>query len=246
MAEVKLYIYKGSEKGDAVSLGKGGIYSFDKSTILPPKKDTDTETGVVTLSSKTITNTYHVALPSLTKLTYLKKVYEPCEIHAEIQVGSVQMKTTKVTKIITFDKQGKELSSSETKEEGKFTEVENDPAKKLKGATYSGKDLSTSFTGAKVILEIDGNTVAENYMVFKVRTIHKTISNSTSQFLELTIYSADKMMDLDKYSRAYTAKKLYTDILAEESKKFNLKDADKEEDCTSLSTLIVNHMQMLK
>jgi hypothetical protein len=156
------------------------------------------------------------------------------------------MKTTKVTKTTTFDKEGKELSSSEVEEDGEFSEVDNNKTNELKGTFSSLDDIYNAFKGAKVILEIDGNTVAENYLVFKVRTTYKTISNKTTQFVELTIFSADKMMDLDKYSRAYTAKRLYTDILAEESKKFNLKDAEKELDCTSLSKLIANHMQLMK
>ena len=242
MAEVKLYIYKGDQKGEPVTQRGTGSFFFDKSTVLPPVKDDVTGT----LKTTTITNTYHISLPSLAKLTYHKKVYEPCEIFAYIQLGSVQKRTIKTTKTTRYDKDGKEIGSEEKKEVGEFDEFDNEMTNRFRGTASSVNSIINNFLGAKVILEIDGNTVAENYLVFKVRTTYKTISNSTSRFLELTIYSADKMMDLDKYSRAYTARRLYTDILAEESKKFNLKDAEKDEECTSLSKLIANHMQLLK
>ena len=51
--------------------------------------------------------------------------------------------------------------------------------------------------------------------------------------VELSIYSADKIMTLDKYSRAYTAKKLYSEIFSKESEKFS-------------NVNVANHMQLLK
>ena len=78
--------------------------------------------------------------------------------------------------------------------------------------------------------------------VYNVLTRYEIVSNETSRFLELTIYSADKMMDLNKYSRAYTSKKLYSDILTTESAHFQMPNADS----TKLSSLIENHMQLMK
>ena len=102
MAEVKLYIYKGDQKGEPVTQRGTGSFFFDKSTVLPPVKDDVTGT----LKTTTITNTYHISLPSLAKLTYHKKVYEPCEIFAYIQLGSVQKRTIKTTKTTRYDKDG--------------------------------------------------------------------------------------------------------------------------------------------
>lgn len=219
MAEVKLYIFKGTEKGEGISLTKSGDYSFDKSTILPPKTEKDETKGLTTLISTTITNSYALSV-SLLKLEYCKKIYKPCDIFAKIQTSGIQMKTTKVTKTSIIDQNGKELESKEETDEGDF-KIDNEKT----------PILVQLFKGAKVVLEIDGHTVAENYFVFNVRTICNT--NSTSIVLRLSISSADKLMDLDKYSRAYTAKRLYTDILSEESKQFK-------------NVEVANHMQLMK
>ena len=219
MAEVKLYIFKGTEKGEGISLTKSGDYSFDKSTILPPKTEKDETKGLTTLITTTITNSYALSV-SLLKLEYCKKIYKPCDIFAKIQTSGIQMKTTKVTKTSIIDQNGKELESKEETDEGDF-KIDNEKT----------PILVQLFKGAKVVLEIDGHTVAENYFVFNVRTICNT--NSTSIVLRLSISSADKLMDLDKYSRAYTAKRLYTDILSEESKQFK-------------NVEVANHMQLMK
>lgn len=60
----------------------------------------------------------------------------------------------------------------------------------------------------------DSNSVtyAENYCVFKFKPIFKKVSGATSITVELDIFSEDKLLTFDKYSRAYTAKKLGTDI----------------------------------
>lgn len=142
----------------------------------------------------------------LTKLSYTKHVYAPCEISAQIDVS-----------------------------------VKSSPSTNDGTAMPDNKKLVESFLNKKVDLKINSSLIATNYFVYKVKLIYKTIASSLVS-VELTIFSADKLMTLDKYSRAYTARKLYSDILAEESKKFNLKDSAN----TSLSTLVANHMQLLK
>jgi hypothetical protein len=142
----------------------------------------------------------------LTKLSYTKHVYAPCEISAQIDVS-----------------------------------VKSSPSTNDGTAMPDNKKLVESFLNKKVDLKINSSLIATNYFVYKVKPIYKTIASSLVS-VELTIFSADKLMTLDKYSRAYTARKLYSDILAEESKKFNLKDSAN----TSLSTLVANHMQLLK
>lgn len=240
MSEVKIYIYKDKQKGDGITFTESGGYVFNVNTVLPPQTKKDDKTGEMTLITTTITNTYKIPLLTLTELDYKKKIYKPCEIHANLQVeiGKLKMKTTKVTKTTTYDKDGKEKGVVEQKEEGNYSEVNNDISTSVNSKTpevFSGKEneLVKYFKGANVVMQIDGHTVAENYRVFKVRSLYKTVSSSTSLFLELTILSADKLMDLDKYSRAYTARKLYTDILAEESKQFKTVE-------------VANHMQLVK
>ena len=72
-----------------------------------------------------------------------------------------------------------------------------------------------------VILQGDDNQeetiIAENYYVFE--TCPQLIKNNgvASLFVKLVIYSIDKLMTLDKYSKAYIAKKLGSGILMPES-----------------------------
>ena len=80
--------------------------------------------------------------------------------------------------------------------------------------------LVDSFYMKDVKLTINDNPVAENYFVFKVKPSFRTVSNASSVKLELTIYSQDKLMTLDKYSKAWTGKKLGEDIFKKEVESF--------------------------
>ena len=80
--------------------------------------------------------------------------------------------------------------------------------------------LVDDFYMKDVKLTVNGNPVAENYFVFKVKPSFRTVSNSSSVKLELTIYSQDKLMTLDKYSKAWTGKKLGVDIFSDEAETF--------------------------
>ena len=223
MAEVKLFIYNDSKiKGDGITLSREGTYIHQNVNEISDetKPDTNSDGKIRTVKNSIVS--YEIPL-SMTKLRYVKRVYEPCKIHAELQMGmSITKKEIDETKTTPIDKDGKDGETT-TKQDVKSTT----------DTPLTADTIINFFKGAKVEMEIDGNKVAENYMVFEVRSIYKTVSASTSLFLDLSIYSADKSMDLDKYSRAYTAKMLYTDILAEEAKNFS-------------SVSVANHMQLLK
>ena len=62
--------------------------------------------------------------------------------------------------------------------------------------------------------------VAENYYVFEVLPQLVRNSGKASLFVKLVIYSLDKLMTLDKYSKAYVGKKLGEDILLPETLTF--------------------------
>ena len=172
------------------------------------------------MTEKTTTNVCSFDV-TLTKLEYKKKVYEPCQILANLQVGVVQERTDVKTKETTTLADGK-TNVEEKTEKGHFKPVEMIDSEKI-----------NLLKGASVELEIDNNKVAQNYFIYKVRSSYRMVSGKTSLFVELTIFSRDKLMTLDKYSRAYTARKLYTDILSDEAKKFS---------CVE----VANHMQLLK
>lgn len=211
MATVTLYLYQDdSHQGDGLTFSSDSTYSKNIDTVeikKPVIDDTKHQKKEVKVTQRT---TYQFTL-TLTKVEYWKRIYDHCEIHANIQVGKVQKKSSKITNTVVKDKDNKEVSNTTDTEDGATTDV-----------NLPGDSINKYFQGACARLVINDHAVAENYKVFKALTRYKTVSSDTSKFLELTIFSADKLMDLDKYSRAYTAKRLYSDILTEESKKFVL------------------------
>lgn len=62
--------------------------------------------------------------------------------------------------------------------------------------------------------------IASNYYVYKFMPIFSKTSSSTTNSVELIIYSEDMLMTLDKYSEAFTGKKLGKDIFAKRVKDF--------------------------
>ena len=58
-------------------------------------------------------------------------------------------------------------------------------------------------------------TFADNYYVFKFRPFFKKVSGATTITVELDIFSEDKLLTFDKYSKAYTGRKLGTYIFKE-------------------------------
>ena len=83
------------------------------------------------------------------------------------------------------------------------------------GQGMKNDQLVKTFYQKVVKLKINDEVVADNYFVFKVRPIYRNVSTGSSLKLELTIYSRDKLMTLDKYSKAWTGKKLGYDVFKE-------------------------------
>ena len=223
--DVRLYIYDGNSttRGKGLSLTGSQTFELDDKKETTPiiEKESKDPLSVVTFRKTiTVTKNYKFEV-ALSKLEYKKKVYEPCRIMATLQVGVIQCREDVTTEEFSIVN-GQETSLGANTRIGNYKPVE-----------LIGNDKLDLIKGAAVDLEIDNNMVAENYYVHKIRSVYKTISGKTSLFVELTIFSRDKLMTLDKYSRAYTAKKLYTDILSEEAKKFS-------------SVEVANHMQLLK
>ena len=221
--DVRLYIYNDNhQKGKGLSLIESQTFQLEdtKNVYTEKSESVDPSTGAKILTEKTTTYVCSFDV-TLTKLEYKKKVYEPCQILANLQVGVVQERTDVKTTETTTLADGK-TNVEEKTEKGHFKPVEMIDSEKI-----------NLLKGASVELEIDNNKVAQNYFIYKVRSSYRMVSGKTSLFVELTIFSRDKLMTLDKYSRAYTARKLYTDILSDEAKKFS-------------SVEVANHMQLLK
>ena len=221
--DVRLYIYNDNhQKGKGLSLIESQTFQLEdtKNVYTEKSESVDPVSGAKILTEKTTTYVCSFDV-TLTKLEYKKKVYEPCQILANLQVGVVQERTDVKTTETTTLADGK-TNVEEKTEKGHFKPVEMIDSEKI-----------NLLKGASVELEIDNNKVAQNYFIYKVRSSYRMVSGKTSLFVELTIFSRDKLMTLDKYSRAYTARKLYTDILSDEAKKFS-------------SVEVANHMQLLK
>ncbi len=94
----------------------------------------------------------------------------------------------------------------------------------VEGEKIEYQKLVDTFYMKDVSLTIDGNEVAKNYFVFKAKPFFRTISTESSVKLELTIYSQDKLMTLDKYSKVWTSKRLGKDIFNKEIEGFKFND----------------------
>ena len=175
MAEVKLYIYSGTSQGNPLQLNAETSVSRVFTTV---------DDG----TTKATTYTYPL---TLNKLTYLKKMYEPCVIHAVIEVGIG------------------------TKKEG-TTETS---LKRLP----THREMSAFFSKMKVKYCMGDTTVARNYRVFNVRTFRKK-DHTSSVTVELDIFSEDKLLTLEKYSKAYSGKRLGAQVFAGEISQYDLSD----------------------
>lgn len=101
-------------------------------------------------------------------------------------------------------------------------------------------DVLKLFENRFVTLTLDDNgsrkTIAENYYVFKVNPQIVIDNGSPVMYAKLTIHSMDKLMTIDKYSKAYVTKKLGSDILHYESRTFGF-DSDSQLIQTNIDSL---------
>ena len=137
-----------------------------------------------------------------------KKIYQPCEIEAEFDFTMTQA-----------DKDGKPLITVPT-----FEEVSNLLLQRQVKVEVievpAGASIEDTLTSREPI------TVAKNCYVFEVNPQLKRDSRGTKMFVKTNIFSMDKLMTLNKYSKAYVARKLGSGILKPESLAFCQKDSD--------------------
>ncbi len=105
---------------------------------------------------------------------------------------------------------------------------EGDTSKITLSTLPTHSELLRFFSRMKVELTVDGSTIANNYFVYKVRTKRENVSSSLVT-VELEIYSEDKLLTLEKYSKAYTAKKLGDDIFKTEIKKYDITNTSNQQ-----------------
>ena len=108
----------------------------------------------------------------------------------------------------------------------------------------SSSVLKTGFSDCIVNLSVGDYKVAQNYHIFQVRPEYKKQSGKTSYHVFLTAYSPDKFLTLDTYSRAYTCKRPFEDILG--NTLVNFKDKNSFARFISLTNKATNNLQHMK
>ena len=171
--------------------------------------DPGTNLEAVTLEQSTLLdvsdakkNTYSIVLHGV-KVN--KKIYQPTEI--EVELDFMQKGSNNTTTAPSFNA----VSAMFLQRQVKVVLV------------HVNRELNKTNT-------IDyGNayTVAENCYVYELNPQLRRDTNGTKMFVKLKIFSMDKLMTLNKYSKAYVASKLGSGILVAESPSFGLQ-ADKE------------------
>ena len=125
-----------------------------------------------------------------------KKIYQPCEIEAEIEF-----------KDLTADPNKKELMIAPSQ-----TSVAN---------LFKDRLITLEMVRVATNNSEGGEyTIAENCYVFELNPMLKRDNKGTQMFVKLNIFSIDKLMTLSKYSKAYVGRKLGSGILMTESKSF--------------------------
>ena len=83
--------------------------------------------------------------------------------------------------------------------------------------------------------------IAENYYVHEIIPQVIRDSKRSMLFVKLYMYSMDKLMTLNKYSKAYVTKRLGADILTSESKIFGFKNQLVKVDTSNMQSLIYSN-----
>ena len=127
-----------------------------------------------------------------------KKIYQPCEI--EVELDYMQITAENTSKAPSFQAVSTMFLQRQVKVEIIHVNRQKD--------TTSTTEYGSAYT------------VAENCYVYEVNPQLKRESNGTKMFVKLNIFSMDKLMTLNKYSKAYVARKLGSGILEMERDSF--------------------------
>ena len=139
-----------------------------------------------------------VYLLTLQNVKVIKKIYQPVEIEADLDF----MEQTSI-----------------------YSDVAENKAPSFMA-------VSTLLLQRQVVLKVfsdnlvNGFTVAENCYVYELKPQLKVDVKGTRMNVKLSIFSMDKLMTLNKYSKAYVASRLGSEILRFESSQFGTKADD--------------------
>ena len=135
-----------------------------------------------------------------------KKIYQPCEI--EVELDYMQVTGENTSKAPSFQAVSSMFFERQVKLEIVHLNREKDTTKTTEyGSSY---------------------TVAENCYVYELNPLLKRDTNGTKMYVKLNIFSMDKLMTLNKYSKAYVARKLGSGILEMERDTFGKQANDQD------------------
>ena len=134
---------------------------------------------------------------TIDKLDYQKRIFAPGYIHVNLMLSTSKKSTT---------------------DDSDGTGGSGNTATPVKFPGFSA--LQDTFSRKLVTLVYNDLKVAENYFVYKMKPIQEKDASATCFYVELFCYSMDKLITIDKYCNAFTAKRLGEDIFKGELKKF--------------------------
>ena len=154
---------------------------------------------------KDANNEYYITLGGV-KVN--RKIYQPVEIEAELDIilKDVDHSSTKPTKVPSFDNVSALLLRRQVRVD-------------LLQVGWSSKE-SLSLEDEKVY------NIARNCYVYELNPQLKRDANGKKMYVKLNIFSMDKLLTLNKYSKAYVARKLGEGILQPEVLQFGTLSGD--------------------
>lgn len=162
---------------------------------------------------------------SLSGLKFTRKVYQHGLIEAQVTVKPVSGNDGSKAELPTFD----EVERLFLRRQAELVLVDLDKARN------EGDGESYNLDGDV------GAKIAKNYYVYMINPQITTVSGTKEMFVKLTIHSFDKLMDIDKYCKAFTNKKLSSGILANEINNFGLPATMLNADMSNLRNLVYQH-----
>ena len=183
-----------------------------KNSIAAPADDLE-ELTLVQGEDVMLTENKNVYLLTLKSVKMSKKIYQPVEIEAELDF---MQRTT--------------LLSESTENTA--------PTFKAVSALLMQRQAELKVIPSDAT---DALTVAKNCYVYELKPQLKVDVNGTWMKVKLNIFSMDKLMTLNKYSKAYVARKLGSGILKPESLEFG-KKADDSSPIIDTDTTALTHL----
>lgn len=174
----------------------------EPATTLNALELTQTEKTTVTDSDS---KTYYVVLNGV-KIN--KCIYQPCEIEAELDFTQT-----------TTDESGNQTTSAPS-----FSAVSGLLLQRQVKVTVL--DVPEGSTISKAKRDNLIYPIADSYYVFELDPQLKLDVQGTKMYVKLNIFSMDKLMTLNEYSKAYVARKLGSGILKPESYSFGTISSD--------------------